>query len=162
VSQLVAGEHRPLRRALAASGAHAVASDPWLVTVAALVRHETGDAYAAEAARRHACCTWPADPPIRLAILRAAGEELDVLPRPAGTARTSLPDEDALVAEPEVEALVGLARCARRLRDGDDPLAVRRAIDRVRADARHAGYDYLSVQCLGLAAAAAAAGPDRP
>jgi hypothetical protein len=77
-------------------------------------------------------------------------------------ARTSLPDEDALVAEPEVEALVGLARCARRLRDGDDPLAVRRAIDRVRADARHAGYDYLSVQCLGLAAAAAAAGPDRP
>jgi len=114
-----------------------------------LVRHETGDAYAAEAARRHACCTWPADPPIRLAVLRAAGEELDVLPRLAGTARTSLPDEDALVAEPEVEALVGLARCARRLRDGDDPLAVRRAIDRVRADARHAGYDYLSVQCLG-------------
>ena len=72
-----------------------------------------------------------------------------MLPRLAGTARTSLPDEDALVVEPEVEALVGLARCARRLRDGDDPLAVRRAIDRVRADARHAGYDYLSVQCLG-------------
>jgi hypothetical protein len=83
--------------------------------------------YAAEAARRHACCPWPADPPIRLAILRAAGEELDVLPRPAGTARTSLPDEDALIAEPEVEALVGLARCARRLPDGTtrSPCAVR-------------------------------------
>ena len=48
-----------------------------------------------------------------------------MLPRLAGTARTSLPDEDALVVEPEVEALVGLARCARGLRDGDDPLAVR-------------------------------------
>ena len=160
VTQLVTGEHRPLRRALAASGEHVVASDPLLSTVAALVRYETGDAYAAEAAGRHACCTWPADPPVPLAILRAAGEELDVLPRAAGAARTSLPDEDAVVAEPELEALVRLARCARRLRDGDDPLAVRRAIDHVRAAARHAGYEYLSLQCLGLAATAAAAGGD--
>ena len=160
VTQLVTGEHRPLRRALAASGEDVVASDPLLSTVAALVRHETGDAYAAEAAGRHASCTWPADPPVPLAILRAAGEELDVLPRAAGAARTSLPDEDAVVAEPELEALARLARCARRLRDGDDPLAVRRAIDHVRAAARHAGYEYLSLQCLGLAATAAAAGGD--
>ncbi len=160
VSQLVVGEHRPLRRALAASGEHVVGSDPWLSVVAALVRHETGDAHAAEAAGRHACRSWPADPPVRLAILRAAGEELGVLPQAAGAARTSLPDEGAVPAEPELEALVRLARCGRRLRDGDDPLAVRRAIDRVRADAQRSGFEYLSLQCLGLAAAAAAVGGD--
>jgi LuxR family maltose regulon positive regulatory protein len=59
-----------------------------------------------------------------------------------------------------LEALVGLARCARRLRDGDDPLDVRRAIDRLRADANSAGFEYLSLQCLGLAALATAAGGD--
>ena len=160
LSQLVVGEHRPLRRALAASGEHVVASDPWLSTVAALVRHEMGDAHAAEAAGRHACRTWPADPPVRLAVLRAAGEELGVLPRAAGEAHTLLPDEDAVPAEPEMEAVVRLARCAKRLRDGDDPFAVRRAIDHVRADANHAGFEYLSLQCLGLASVAAAAGGD--
>ena len=160
VSQLVVGEHRPLRRALAASGEYVVASDPWLSTVAALVRHEAGDAHAAEVAGRHACRTWPADPPIRLAILRAVGEELGVLPQPVGASGTSLPDEDAMPADPELEALVRLARCARRLREGDDPLAVRRAIDRLRADAHSAGFEYLSLQCLGLAAVATAAGGD--
>jgi hypothetical protein len=83
------------------------------------------------------------------------------LGRPGRPARPC-PTRTRWSPSPRWEALVRLARCARRLRDGDDPLAVRRAIDRVRADARHAGYDYLSVQCLGLAAAAAAAGPDRP
>jgi len=71
-----------------------------------------------------------------------------------------LPEEDAVPAEPELEALVGLARCARRLREGDDPLDVRRAIDRLRADAHSAGFEYLSLQCLGLAAVATAAGGD--
>ena len=160
VSQLVVGEHRPLRRALAASGEHIVDSDPWLSVVAALVRHEAGDAHAAEVAGRHACRTWPAEPPVRLAILRAVGEELGVLPQAVGAARASLPEEDAVPAEPELEALVGLARCARRLRDGDDPLDVRRAIDRLRADAHSAGFEYLSLQCLGLAAVATAAGGD--
>jgi len=160
VSQLVVGEHRPLRRALVASGEHVVGSDPWLSIVAALVRHEAGDAHAAEVAGRQACRTWPAEPPVRLAILRAVGEELGVLPQAAGAERTSLPDEDAVPAEPELEALVRLARCARRLRDGDDPLDVRRAIDRLRTDAHSAGFEYLSLQCLGLAAVATAAGGD--
>ncbi|HEY0815205.1 MAG TPA: LuxR C-terminal-related transcriptional regulator [Pseudonocardia sp.] len=160
VSLLVTGEHRPLRQALAASGEEVVASDPWLTTVAALVRHEAGDAHSAEAAGRQACRTWPADPPVRLAILRAASEELGVLPRADGAARTALPDDSAVPPEPELEALLRLARCARRLHDGGDPLEVRRAIEHVRAEARDAGFEYLSLQCLGLAAAAAATGGD--
>jgi LuxR family transcriptional regulator, maltose regulon positive regulatory protein len=160
VPLLVTGEHRPLRRALRASGPQVVASDPGLSVVAALVGHEIGDSAACEAAAWDAQRTWPDDPPAGLAVLRAAGEELGALPvAPCGVTRpaspASLPDNDAVPAEPELEALVRLAHCAGRLRRGDDVRAVRRAIDRVLAEARSAGFDYLSLLCLTLAAAAA-------
>ncbi|HEY0815184.1 MAG TPA: LuxR C-terminal-related transcriptional regulator [Pseudonocardia sp.] len=160
VSLLVAGEHRPLRRALGASGERLIASDPFLSAVAALVGQATGDAHLVEVAGPPSCHAYPADRRSDDALLRAVSAELGALSRPGGAAAAALPEGDAAGLEPEVAALVGLARCAQRLRAGDDPLAVRRAIDGVLAVATEERFGFLSLQCLVLAAVAAAAGGD--
>ena len=159
VPLLVTGDLGPLQRALRASGEAVVAADPWLSVVAALVAYATGDTPAALAAARHVHLHWPAGAPTSLAVLRGAGEELGALP--LGTDGTDpavvLGTDEIVPAGQAWEALVELARCAGRLRRGNDPLLVRRAIEGARHEARRAGFDLLYLHGLTIAANAAGA-----
>jgi LuxR family maltose regulon positive regulatory protein len=100
VSQLVVGEHRPLRRALAASGELSSAPirgcpswRPWSATRQATPTPPRSPG-------RHACRTWPPNRRYASPSCRAVAEELGVLPQTAGAACASLPEEDAVPAEP--------------------------------------------------------------
>ena len=155
VPLLVAGDLGPLQRALRASGEAVVAADPWLSVVAALV------AYASRGHPGGSCRGAARPPPLAgrvlppaLAVLRAAGEELGALPLATDGADPAavLGTDEVVPAEPAWEALVELARCAGRLRRGDDPLLVRRAAEGARREARHAGFDLLYLQGTAIAA----------
>ena len=159
VPLLVTGDLNPLQRALRASGEAVVTADPWLSVVAALVAYAQGDTPAAHAAARNVHLHWPAGAPAGLAVLRGAGEELGALPLGTDCADPAavLDTDDLVPAGQAWDALVELARCAGRLRRGDDPLVVRRAAERARHDARHAGFDLLYLHGLTIAANAARA-----
>ena len=80
VPLIVAGDHGPLRRALASVGAHATAADPWLSLASALANVEAGELSAAQGDLRHARRCWPAHATVGLTVLRAAAEQLGAVP----------------------------------------------------------------------------------
>ena len=122
VPLIVAGDHGPLRRALARVGAHATAADPWLSLASALANVEAGELSAAQGDLRHARRCWPAHAAVGLTVLRAAADQLGAVPAGAAPA---IPEED-LPVEPELEALARLSR-GMALLECDDRGAARTA-----------------------------------
>ena len=146
VPLIVAGDHGPLRRALASVGAHARAADPWLSLASALAKVEAGELSAAQGDLRHARRCWPAHATVGLTVLRAAAEQLGAVPAGAAAA---IPDAEDLPVEPELEALARLSR-GMALLEYDDRGAARVEFDAALAlSARH-GFGYLRMQCLVL------------
>ena len=81
---ILAGDHGPLRRALAGVGAQAAAADPWLCLASALTHLAAGELAAAQGDLRHAQQVWPAHGGADLAVLRAVAEQFGGRPdRPA-------------------------------------------------------------------------------
>jgi LuxR family maltose regulon positive regulatory protein len=145
VPLIVAGDHGPLRRALASVGAHDMAADPWLALASALANVEAGELSAAQGDLRHARRCWPAHAAVGLTVLRAAAEQLGAVPAGAAPA---IPEED-LPVEPELEALARLSR-GMALLERNDRGAARVEFDAALAlSARH-GFGYLRMQCLVL------------
>ena len=72
---ILAGNHGPLRRALAGAGAHATATDPWLALTSAITNLEAGELAAAQGDLHHARQSWPPDSRADLAVLRAVAEQ---------------------------------------------------------------------------------------
>ena len=147
VPLIVAGDHGPLRRALASVGAHATAADPWLSLASALANVEAGELSAAQGDLRHAGRFWPAHATVGLTVLRAAAEQLGAVP--AGAAGSAIPDAEDLPVEPELEALARLSR-GMALLECDDRGGARVEFDAALALSRRHGFGYLRMQCLVL------------
>jgi LuxR family transcriptional regulator, maltose regulon positive regulatory protein len=146
VPLIVAGDHGPLRRALASVGAHDMAADPWLALASALANVEAGELSAAQGDLRHARRCWPAHAAVGLTVLRAAAEQLGAVPAGAAPA---IPEAEDLPVEPELEALARLSR-GMALLERNDRGAARVEFDAALAlSARH-GFGYLRMQCLVL------------
>ena len=77
---ILAGDHVPLRRAMASVGAQAAAADPWLSLASALTHLEAGEHAAAQGDLRHAQQFWPAHGAEDLAVLRGVVEQLGADP----------------------------------------------------------------------------------
>ena len=77
---ILAGDHGPLRRALAGVGAQAAAADPWLCLASALTHLEAGEHAAAQGDLRHAQQFWPRNGGVDLAVLRAVVEQFGAGP----------------------------------------------------------------------------------
>jgi LuxR family maltose regulon positive regulatory protein len=153
VPLILAGDHGPLRRALASVGAHAAATDPWLAIASALTHLEAGEIPAAQGDLRHARQHWPADGPIDLEVLRGVAEQFGggtALPLPPAIA-----EADGLPAAPELEALARLSRGSALLDRGNRAKA-RAELDAALSLSRQHGFDYLRMQCLALLGVVAA------
>ena len=75
VPLLLAGDHGPLRRALAHVGVEAKAADPWLSLASALTNFEAGELTAGQGDLRHARQFWPEHGSTDLAVLRTVAEQ---------------------------------------------------------------------------------------
>jgi LuxR family maltose regulon positive regulatory protein len=156
VPLILAGDHGPLRRALATAGAQAVATDPWLALISALTHFEAGELRAARGDLRHARQSWPAHGSAGLSVLRAVAEQFS-----AGVAQTrpsppqfAVRDISELPAEPELEALARLSRGTTRL-EREDLAGARAEFEAALHLSRSHGFDYLTLQCLVLLAVVA-------
>jgi LuxR family maltose regulon positive regulatory protein len=154
VPLIVAGDHKPLRRALASVGAQAVATDPWLALTSALAHLEAGELPEARGDLRHARQSWPARSHADLAVLRAVAEQLSAGVAEPGTSLPSAPASalrviDELPAEPELEALARLSRGTDRL-ERYDRAGARAEFEAALVLSRRHGFDYLTMQCLAL------------
>jgi LuxR family maltose regulon positive regulatory protein len=161
VPLILSGDHAPLRRALASSGAHAVATDPWLALTSALTDLEVGELPAARGHLHRARQSWPADGPADLAVMRAAAEQLSASFSPLTSAgpETAAPEIGELPVEPELEALARVSRGLARLERGDR-VAAGEELERALVLCRTHGFDYLMMQCLALRGVVAAIGGD--
>ena len=148
VPLILAGDHGPLRRALASVGAHATAADPWLSLASALTNFEAGEFSAAQGDLRHARQFWPAHGTVDLdgAARRRRAVRRRGRPAPLPSA---IADADELPAEPELEALARLSRGMARL-ERDDRAGARAEFDAALTLSRRHGFDYLTMQCLVL------------
>jgi LuxR family transcriptional regulator, maltose regulon positive regulatory protein len=159
VALLIAGDHAPLRRALAGAGARAVATDPWLALTSAFINLEEGDLPAVRVDLQHARHSRSRDHSRQLAVFRAAAEQLStglVDPTSASQAPVEI---DVLPAEPELEALARLGRGSARL-DRDDRAGAGTELELALALSRRHGFDYLAMQCLALKGAVAGVSGD--
>jgi LuxR family transcriptional regulator, maltose regulon positive regulatory protein len=147
VPLIVAGDHGPLRRALASVGAQATAADPWLSLASALTHVEAGELSAAQGDLRHAGQFWPAHATAGLTVLRAAAEQLGAVP--AGAAGSAISAAEDLPVEPELEALARLSR-GMALLECDERGGARVELDAALALSRRHGFGYLRMQCLVL------------
>ena len=144
---LLAGDHGPLRRALAGVGAQAAAADPWLCLACALTHLAAGERAAAQGELRHAQQLWPAHAGVDLAVLRVVAEQFGT--GPTGPTAFAIPDTDELPIEPELEALARLSRGHAHL-EHDDRAGARAEWGAALTLSRRHGFDYLTVQCLAL------------
>jgi LuxR family maltose regulon positive regulatory protein len=147
VPLLLAGDHAPLRRALAHVGVGAKAADPWLSLASALVNFEAGELTAGQGDLRHARQFWPEHGSADLAVLRTVAEQFadgTTTPSPSATA-----EADELPVEPELEALARLSRGRARL-ECDDRAGARAEFDATLTLSRRHGFPYLTMQCLVL------------
>jgi LuxR family transcriptional regulator, maltose regulon positive regulatory protein len=108
VRLLLAGDHGPLRRALAGVGAQTAAADPWLCLACALTHLAAGELSAARDDLRHAQQVWPAHAGVDLAVPRAVAEQFGA--DPTGPTAFAIADTDQLPSQPELEALARLSR----------------------------------------------------
>ena len=144
---LLAGDHGPLRRALAGVGAQTAAADPWLFLACALTHLAAGERAAAQDDLRHAQQLWPAHAGVDLAVLRAVAEQFGA--GPTGPTAFAIADTDQLPVEPELEALARLSRGHTHLAH-DDRAGARAEWEAALALSRRHGFDYLTMQCLTL------------
>ncbi|WP_345602469.1 LuxR C-terminal-related transcriptional regulator [Pseudonocardia adelaidensis] len=151
VPLIVAGDHEPLRRALASAGAHTVAADPWLALSSALAHLEAGEFPAARADLGRARQSWPAHSPGNLTVLRTVAEQLSagVVESTAATPPPAPRIIDELPAEPELEALARLSRGAARL-ERNDRAGARAEFEAALFLSHSHGFGYLAMQCLAL------------
>lgn len=170
VALIVAGDHGPLRRALAAAGTPAVDADPWLALTSALTHLEAGEHVVAREALGRARRSWPAHDEAGLAVLRAVAEQFSAT---ADAPLPSAPDVPAaasfdvsgddepheLPAEPELEALAHLSRGTARLVQ-DDLDGARGELEAALELSRSHGFEYLTMQSLSLLAAVAGVAGD--
>lgn len=147
VRLVLAGDHSPLRRAMASLGAPALTTDPQLALASALTNVEAGELSAARGDMRHARRSWPSDAAADLAVLRVVAERLGA--RAAGLVPEPLADVDELPSEPELEALARLGRGTDKL-DHDDPVGARAEFRAALALSRRHAFDYLAMQVLAL------------
>jgi LuxR family transcriptional regulator, maltose regulon positive regulatory protein len=167
VPLIVAGNHAPLRRALATAGARTVGSDPWLALTSALTHLEAGELLTAREDLRRARRSWPAHDPTGLTVLRAVAEQFSAA---MDTPLASAPVVDPVVAsvvtesrelpvEPELEALAHLSRGTAGL--GRDDLAGARAeFEAALHMSRDHDFDYLTMQSRVLLAVVAGSAGD--
>jgi LuxR family maltose regulon positive regulatory protein len=144
---VLAGEHGPLRRAMAGVGARARTAGPRLSLASALAHVEAGDFSAAQSDVRHAQRIWPAEATADLAVLLAVAEQFG-----AGAVDANarvIGDIDELPSEPDLEALARLSRGNVQLAH-DDPARARVEFGAALALSRRHAYDYLEMQCLAL------------
>jgi LuxR family transcriptional regulator, maltose regulon positive regulatory protein len=157
VALILAGDHGPLRQALATIGAPATATDPWLCLTSALTHLEAGETSAARADLRHARKLWPSDGPVDLAVLRAVAEQFGA--GATSPAPLAVADADDLPAAPGLEALTHLSQGNARLLC-DDRTGARAEFDAALVLSRRHGFDYLTMQCLALLGVVAGAAGD--
>ncbi|TQM13635.1 LuxR C-terminal-related transcriptional regulator [Pseudonocardia kunmingensis] len=166
VPLIAAGNHGPLRRALATAGAQAVGSDPWLALTSALAHLEAGELITARGDLARARRSWPAHDPAGLAVLRAVAEQFSAA---VDTPIASVPVDPVVAAvvtenrelpvEPELEALAHLSRGTAGL--GREDLATARAeFEAALHLSRDEGFDYLMMQSLVLLAVVAGSAGD--
>ena len=148
VPLILAGDHGPLRRALAHVGVEAKAADPWLsldVRAHPISRPGSSPPGGATCATRGS--SGLSDGTADLAVLRAVveqfGDDLD------GPSPSAIPEADELPAEPELEALARLSRGRARL-ERDDRAGARAEFDATLTLSRRHGFAYLTMQCLVL------------
>ena len=143
---ILAGDHGPLRRAMAGVGTQATAADSWLSLTSALTHLEAGEHAAAQGHLRRAQQFWPAHGAEEFAVLRDVVEQL-------GAATTDPPVSamaaGELPAEPELAALVHLSRGDARLKQ-DDRAGARGEFTAALTLSRLHAFDYLTMQCLAL------------
>jgi LuxR family transcriptional regulator, maltose regulon positive regulatory protein len=151
VSLILSGQHAPLRRALACAGAHAVATDPWLALISALVHLEAGELPTAQDDMHHAQQSWPTDGDVGLAVLRAVAEKLSAGRSAPAASSPVVSDMEIgeLPPEPELEALARLGRASAR-RDQGDLVGAGAELELALVLSRRHGFDYLAMQCLAL------------
>ena len=145
VPLILAGNHGPLRRALAGAGARATAIDPWLALTSAITHLEAGEVADARGDLHHARQSWPPDSPADLTVLRAVAEQFGADP----DSRYAVPDAAQVPADPALEALAHMSRGRARL-ERDDRIGARAELDAALALSRRHGFDYLTMQCLAL------------
>ncbi len=144
---ILAGDHAPLRRAVASVGAQDAAADPWLLLASALTHLEAGERAAAQDDLRHAQQSWPAHGGVDLAVLCVVVEQLGA--DPTGPTHSVIANTDELPSQPELEALARLGRGDACLRH-DDRAGARAEFGAALALSRRHGFDYLRMQCLAL------------
>jgi LuxR family maltose regulon positive regulatory protein len=143
---ILAGDHGPLRRAMAGVGAEALAADSWLSLASALIHLEACERAAAQDHLRDAQEFWPVNGAKELALLCSIVEQL-------GAATVTPPfsalSADELAAEPELAALAHLSRGDARLTQ-DDRTGARTEFTAALTLSRLHSFDYLTMQCLAL------------
>jgi len=147
VPLILAGNHGPLRRALAIVGAHTTAADPWLSLASALTNFEAGEVSAAQGDLRHARQMWPAHESKDLVVLRAVAEQFGA--GATGSSLSAISEADDLPTEPELEALARLSRGKARL-ERDDRDGACSEFDAALSLSRQHGFGFLTMQCLVL------------
>ncbi|MDT7577823.1 MAG: LuxR family transcriptional regulator, maltose regulon positive regulatory protein [Pseudonocardiales bacterium] len=150
---ILAGNHAPLRRALASAWAEGAAADPWLLLTSALTRLEAGERAAAKGDLRRAQQLWPTDAGVDLVVLRGVVEQLGA--DPTGRAPAAIADTEHLPLQPELDALARLGRGDAHLHQ-DDPAGAHAEFGAALALSRRHGFDYLRLQCLAMLGVVAA------
>ena len=144
---ILAGDHAPLRRAIAGVDAQDAAADPGLLLASALTHLEAGEPAAAQSDLRHAQRLWPAHGRADLTVLRGLVEQLGT--DPTNPTPSALDSGDGLPSQPDLEALARLGRGDACLQQ-DDPAGARAEFHAALALSRRHGFDYLRMQCLAL------------
>ncbi|MBW8766910.1 MAG: hypothetical protein JF630_12015, partial [Geodermatophilales bacterium] len=151
VGLLLGGDLGPLRRALAAVGTDACASDPWLALTAAITHLDERALPAAAASLDHARRAWPEAPSAGLDALRASAELLAATQGLGDGSFTSSPD-DGDHERPEMEALLHASRGAAQFSnpEGADVDLARTELEQALELARAHRLAYLEVQSLWM------------
>jgi LuxR family transcriptional regulator, maltose regulon positive regulatory protein len=157
VALFLGGDLGPLRRALAAVGADARTTDPWLALTAAITHLDARALPAAAVELENARRAWPEVPSADLEVLRACAELLATTQGLPPGSFPPVPDG----AEPPLPALEALLHASRGTSEFGNPRGVdvelaRSELQQALALARLHDLAYLEVQCLYILATVAA------
>ncbi|WP_214368821.1 LuxR C-terminal-related transcriptional regulator [Pseudonocardia sp. H11422] len=146
---MLAGDHRPLRRALDQLADTPPAQDPWAALASALVHLEEGELPAAQHDLLVADARWPDDGPAELAVLRIVADfGVAVSSGELSRAKDAAQELDsASVADPAVAALAHATRASACLLSVGGRTDVRAELAAALEVARARGFGYLELQC---------------
>ncbi|TFV92974.1 hypothetical protein E4P40_00890 [Blastococcus sp. CT_GayMR20] len=163
VGLFLGGDLGPLRRALAAVGAGARTTDPWLALTAAITHLDARALPAAAVELQNARSAWPENPSADLGMLRASAELLATTQGLPGGTATGISGE-ATGAQPALVALWHASKGTAEFGnpDGADFDFARFELHRALGLARDQDLGYLEVQTLYILATVAAARGDLP